>query len=76
VFRGGESTVLPRVIERGAQAIVHGCAEISLLLRQSDVAIPLIDTIALHAEVAVEFALGSDSAPRYVESGPEQSRQG
>ena len=47
------------LIERGAKAIILGCTEISLLLRSSDVAIPLIDTTALHAEAAVEFALSS-----------------
>ncbi len=43
--------------KRGAKAIILGCTEISLLLKPSDVAIPLLDTTALHAEAAVEFAL-------------------
>jgi aspartate racemase len=51
--------VTTRLIERGAKAIILGCTEISLLLKPSDVAIPLIDTTALHAEAAVEFALSS-----------------
>jgi aspartate racemase len=46
--------------ERGAQAVILGCTEISLLLKPSDVVIPLLDTTSLHAEAAVEFAL-SDS---------------
>jgi len=49
--------VITGLISRGAQAIVLGCTEISLLLKPSDAAIPLVDTTALHAEAAVEFAL-------------------
>ncbi len=42
---------------RGAQGLVLGCTEIGLLLQQRDVAIPVYDTAALHAQAAVEFAL-------------------
>jgi len=41
----------------GAQAVVLGCTEISLLIRQEHTDVPLLDTTALHAEAAVEFAL-------------------
>jgi aspartate racemase len=44
---------------RGAKAIILGCTEISLLVRPSDVAIPLLDTTALHAEAAAEFVLAA-----------------
>ncbi|HAT30914.1 MAG TPA: aspartate/glutamate racemase [Janthinobacterium sp.] len=47
---------------RGAQAIILGCTEISLLIRQSDSALPLLDTMALHAQAAVDFALAGDEA--------------
>jgi aspartate racemase len=43
----------------GAQAVVLGCTEISLLIRQEHTEVPLLDTTALHAEAAVEFALNS-----------------
>jgi aspartate racemase len=49
--------VITGLMRRGANAIILGCTEISLLLKPSDVAIPLLDTTALHAEAAVEFAL-------------------
>ena len=42
------------------EAIILGCMEISLLLKPSDVAIPLVDTTTLHAEATVEFALSSE----------------
>ena len=43
----------------GAQAVVLGCTEISLLIRQEHTEVPLLDTTALHAEAAVEFALAN-----------------
>lgn len=51
--------VIGGMCERGAQAVILGCTEISLLLKPADVAIPLLDTTTLHAEAAVEFALAT-----------------
>jgi len=42
---------------RGAEGIVLGCTELPLLIRSSDVEIPLFDTTRLHAEAAVKLAL-------------------
>ena len=41
----------------GAEAVILGCTEIGLLVQQSDCALPLFDTTALHADAAVRFAL-------------------
>ncbi|MBQ0784405.1 MAG: aspartate/glutamate racemase family protein [Amphritea sp.] len=41
----------------GAQAVILGCTEIALLVSQSDTAIPLYDTTAIHATAAVKLAL-------------------
>ncbi|TDR78342.1 aspartate/glutamate racemase family protein [Paludibacterium purpuratum] len=41
----------------GAQAVVLGCTEIGLLIGQADVALPVFDTTALHAEAAVRWYL-------------------
>ena len=49
--------VIERLIARGAEAIILGCTEISLLVGQDDSAVPLFDTTALHAAAAVEWAL-------------------
>lgn len=49
--------VIARLIERGAAGIILGCTEIMLLVDQSDSAVPLFDTTALHAAAAVELAL-------------------
>jgi len=45
--------VIDRLAERGAEAIILGCTEITLLIKQSHTSIPLFDTTELHAEAAV-----------------------
>ncbi|HZY17761.1 MAG TPA: aspartate/glutamate racemase family protein [Ramlibacter sp.] len=42
---------------RGAEAVVLGCTEITLLVREQDSSLPLLDSTALHARAAVDFAL-------------------
>ncbi|MGY0216630.1 aspartate/glutamate racemase family protein [Endozoicomonadaceae bacterium StTr2] len=42
---------------QGAEAIILGCTEIALLVKQTDTQIPLYDTTAIHATKAVEAAL-------------------
>jgi len=50
---------LLRTLEgRGAQGVVLGCTEIPMLIKPGDSKLPLFDTTAIHAEAAVEFALG------------------
>jgi aspartate racemase len=41
----------------GAQAIILGCTEITLLVDPSDAELPLFDTTRLHALRAAEWAL-------------------
>lgn len=45
------------LFERGAQAVILGCTEIGLLIRQADTSVPLYDTTEIHAAQAVEQAL-------------------
>ncbi len=42
---------------QGAQAIILGCTEISLLVSAPDAPVPLFDTTAIHGRAAAEFAL-------------------
>ncbi len=49
--------VVDRLSARGAQAVILGCTEIGLLLRQSDTDVPLYDTTEIHAQAAVTQAL-------------------
>lgn len=57
--RAAYRDVMARLAARGAQAIVLGCTEISLLVKPEDSDLLLLDTTALHANAAVEFALAS-----------------
>jgi len=49
--------IIGALVARGAQAIILGCTEISLLISQDDVAVPMFDTMALHAHRAVDWSL-------------------
>ena len=49
--------IMVALVAQGAQAIILGCTEISLLVDASDAPVPLFDTTALHAAAAVETAL-------------------
>ena len=44
---------------QGAEGVILGCTEIPSLIKQTDVNIPVLDTTAIHAEKAVEWALQS-----------------
>ncbi len=43
---------------RGAQGIILGCTEFPLIIKQSDVTLPVFDTTQLHSQMAVDFILG------------------
>jgi aspartate racemase len=49
--------IIDALAARGAEAIILGCTEITLLVQQEHTAIPLFDTTAIHAEAAVALAL-------------------
>ncbi|CRM14970.1 Aspartate racemase [Pseudomonas sp. 24 E 1] len=49
--------VIESLAARGAQAIILGCTEISLLIKPEHSDLPLLDTTELHAQAAVAFAL-------------------
>ena len=49
--------IIDRLVARGAQAIILGCTEIMLLVKQSDSSVPVYDTTTIHAEAAVEHSL-------------------
>ena len=44
--------------ERGAEGILLGCTEIDLLVGPDDSPVPVFDTTRLHAQRAVDLALG------------------
>ena len=44
---------------QGAEGIIEGCTEIVMLVQQQHTTVPLFDTTAIHAETAVNRALGN-----------------
>jgi aspartate racemase len=49
--------IVDELAEQGAQAVILGCTEIGMLIKQSNTNIKLLDTTQIHAQKAVEFAL-------------------
>lgn len=56
--RAAFRAVMARLVDGGAEAIILGCTEFMLLVKPEDSSVPLFDTTTIHAEAAVEFALG------------------
>lgn len=54
--------VIERLRAEGADGVILGCTEITLLIGQSDTSLPVFDTTAIHAEAGVEFVAGAASA--------------
>uniref|UniRef100_UPI000619974F aspartate/glutamate racemase family protein n=1 Tax=Hymenobacter terrenus TaxID=1629124 RepID=UPI000619974F len=50
--------IIDNLIAQGAEAIILGCTEIMLLIKPEDMRVPIFDTTRIHAEEAVELALG------------------
>jgi len=49
--------IMSALIAQGVEGIILGCTEISLLVHNGDVAVPLFDTTSLHARAAADWAL-------------------
>ncbi len=62
--RDAYRAIIRRLEERGAEGIVLGCTEITLLVGAADCRVPVFDTTALHATAAVDFALGAQAGAR------------
>jgi len=50
--------IIERLAKDGAEGIILACTEIGLLVKEKDSQVPLFDTTRIHAEAAVEYALG------------------
>ncbi len=50
-------SIINKLILEGAEAIVLGCTEIPILIKQKDVSVPIFDTTLIHASAIVDFAL-------------------
>ena len=60
--RNEHRRVIRTLVHRGAEAVILGCTEISLLVDQHDSAVPLFDTTRIHARKAAEWALAGTAA--------------
>ena len=54
-------SIMTDLVARGAQAVILGCTEISMLIRDSDFTVPLFDTTEIHARSAALMALGDEA---------------
>lgn len=50
--------IITNLALQGAQGIILGCTEIGMLIKPEDSPIPLFDTTRLHAQMALDYALG------------------
>jgi aspartate racemase len=48
--------VMDELVRAGAEGVIAGCTEITMLVQQRDVSVPLFDTTEIHALAAVEQA--------------------
>ncbi len=53
--------IIDELAKQGAQGIILGCTEIGLLVQQQHSPLPLFDTVQLHADKAVSYALSESS---------------
>jgi aspartate racemase len=52
--------IINQLARKGAEAVILGCTEIAMLVRQEDTTTKLFDTTRIHAEMAVEKALSNN----------------
>lgn len=55
--RAAYREIMAQLVADGAEAIILGCTEISLLVGPQDATVPLFDTTAIHARAAAEQAM-------------------
>jgi aspartate racemase len=61
--------ILGDLVAQGAEGIILGCTEISLLVQAEDASVPLFDTTLLHAQAAARYALAPPGALRPGKAG-------
>ena len=59
--------VAQRLERRGADSLILGCTEVGMLLDESNAPVPIFDTALIHADAAVDFALGLASTAQAAE---------
>lgn len=59
--RAAYLTIMDKLVAQGAQAVILGCTEITLLVKPEHTPIRLYDTTTLHAIAAVDWALSEQT---------------
>jgi aspartate racemase len=49
--------LVQQLVAQGAQGVILGCTELTMILKPDDAGVPCFDTTALHAMAAVDFSL-------------------
>ncbi|MFW9822358.1 MAG: aspartate/glutamate racemase family protein [Candidatus Thorarchaeota archaeon] len=49
--------IIEMLLKMGAKGIILGCTELPILIKASDVSVPLFDTLKIHLKAAVDFML-------------------
>ncbi|WP_407568632.1 aspartate/glutamate racemase family protein [Deinococcus altitudinis] len=49
--------IMAELVGRGAQGLILGCTEITLLVSQADTDVPVFDTTAIHVQAALDWML-------------------
>lgn len=62
--------IIRELAERGAQGVLLGCTEISLLIGQENSVLPIYDTTAIHAHALADWALSNSCVPRSRQVSP------
>ena len=55
--RDAYSAIIAKLRDKGAEAVILGCTEIGMLVKQEDSVLPVFDTTVIHAQSAAEYAV-------------------
>jgi len=59
--RATAATMIASLQDQGAEAVILGCTELGLLIKSEDTPLPLYDTLELHADAILDFAMKEPS---------------
>ncbi|MDX8362580.1 aspartate/glutamate racemase family protein [Cytobacillus sp. IB215316] len=52
--------IIDKLIEQGAEGIILGCTEITMLIKEQDISVPVFDTTKIHAIKAADYAMNEE----------------
>jgi len=50
--------VIEKLVEAGADSVILGCTEVTMLISQADTALPVFDTTAIHVAAGISWMMG------------------